>query len=329
MSTTSSTPLPGRSPTRRTFAIARHADIVNVPKWKQKEVASLRNGVRATVYMTNGDRYIGEWKAGMKDGNGTYHYASTGAVYQGEWAGDMRSGYGTYSIPISPNAESTDAAKKSQEPLLPSLPALKKAAGTAPAKKRVSADIALRKVYAGEWRYDLRHGRGTCFYDDGSMYDGMWEGDVREGWGRLQFASDKSIYEGEWHQGLRHGQGVLLLTNGDRYEGTYLNDMKEGPGRFIYRQKRQCYEGEWALDMPKCGTLTDLPPLAGQEGKGPAARHWWPIPKLTLVNPSAVLRTEREAILQDRLRRVVNAEEESSEDDAESETEESPSAAHR
>ncbi|KAJ3166385.1 hypothetical protein HDU88_003253 [Geranomyces variabilis] len=324
MSSTASTPLPGRSggqSTRRTFAIARHADIVNVPKWKQKEIAALRNGVRATVYMTNGDRYIGEWQAGMKDGNGTYHYAATGAVYQGEWRQDMRSGYGTYSIPITPSPRSTTTtdSDKSHGPLLPSLPALKKAVGsittTSPTKStpatsaikiRAAQDAApLRKVYAGEWAGDVRHGRGTCFYDDGSMYDGMWEGDVREGWGRLHFAADKSVYEGEWHDGLRHGQGVLLLANGDRYEGTYLNDLKEGPGRFIYRQKRQCYEGEWALDMPKCGTLRDLPPLAGHEGTGPTARKWWPIPQLTLLDPNDVLASEREAIRQERLRRVV------------------------
>ncbi|KAJ3154153.1 hypothetical protein HDU86_004695 [Geranomyces michiganensis] len=331
MSSTASTPLPGYpggpSSTRRTFAIARHADIVNVPKWKQKETAALRNGVRATVYMTNGDRYIGEWLAGMKDGNGTYHYAATGAVYQGEWRQDMRSGYGTYSIPIPPASTPSTADSKSSGPLLPSLPSLKKAAGgggatnvssitrsqnsaaskpTSAIKARAAQDAApLRKVYAGEWASDVRHGRGTCFYDDGSMYDGMWEGDVREGWGRLQYAADHSVYEGEWHDGLRHGQGVLLLANGDRYEGTYLNDLKEGPGRFIYRQKRQCYEGEWALDMPKCGTLRDLPPLAGHEGTGPTARKWWPIPQLTLLNPNEVLATEREAIREDRLQRVV------------------------
>ncbi|KAJ3023370.1 hypothetical protein HKX48_003481 [Thoreauomyces humboldtii] len=323
--------MPDRGPVRHTLAIARHADIVNTPKWKLKELKALRNGLRATVYMTNGDRYIGEWKEGMKDGNGTYHYAGTGAVYQGEWSQDLRSGYGTYSVPTTtitdphtarsstkPHTSSNSGTPRSA--LLPSLPSLKQHAATPSQGSRRSTNDnqALRKVYAGSWQYDLRHGRGTCFYDDGSVYDGMWENDVRQGWGQLSFASDSSVYEGEWHDGLRHGQGVLLLANGDRYEGTYLNDLKEGPGRFIYRQKRQCYEGEWALDMPKCGTLTDLPPLAGQEGKKIGARNWWPIPKLELENPSDVLAGEREAILRDRLRRVLHGDEEHSDDDAES-----------
>lgn len=211
-------------------------------------------------------------------GNGTYYYGASGAVYQGEWSEDSRSGYGTYSIPVT-QPPIASPSKTPSRPLLPSLPALKPSQQHPP--KRPSTETPLRKVYAGQWLNDLRHGRGTCFYEDGSIYDGMWEGDVREGWGRMTYSSDGSVYEGEWHEGVRHGQGVLVLANGDRYEGTFLNDMKEGPGRFIFRLKRQCYDGEWALDMPKCGTLRDLPPLAGKEGTGPNARKWWPIPEVS------------------------------------------------
>ncbi|KAI8824177.1 uncharacterized protein EV422DRAFT_573260 [Fimicolochytrium jonesii] len=308
MSMSSSSPIP----TRRTLAIKRHADIVNVPKWKEKEMASLRNGPRATFYMNNGDRYIGDWKSGKKDGNGTYFYTVSGAVYQGEWSDDQRSGYGTYSIPVGPSSSTSmntampDQRRSPDLPLLPSLQSLKGKSPPASGKhRRPTPDAQLRKVYAGEWLYDVRHGRGTCFYDDGSAYDGMWEGDVRQGWGRMTYASDKSVYEGEWHQGQRHGQGVLLLANGDRYEGTYFNDLKEGPGKFIYRRKRQAYEGEWALDMPKCGTLRDLPALVGPEGKGPGARAWWPIPPLTLKDSQSVIAMERRAILEERLQRVM------------------------
>jgi hypothetical protein len=87
---------------------------------------------------------------------------------------------------------------------------------------------------------------------------------MKEGWGEMQYA-DGSIYQGEFHLEKRHGQGILLLPNGDRYEGVWFNDQKEGPGKFIYRQKRQIYEGEWSLGMPKCGTLKDLPPIAGKK----------------------------------------------------------------
>jgi hypothetical protein len=58
-----------------------------------------------------------------------------------------------------------------------------------------------------------------------------------------------------------------IIENGDRYEGMWYNDKKEGPGKFVYRQKRQILEGEWADGLPRCGTLKDLPPIAGSISK--------------------------------------------------------------
>ena len=55
-------------------------------------------------------------------------------------------------------------------------------------------------------------------------------------------------------------------ANMDKYEGMWMNDMKEGPGRFFYRTKHQIYEGEWAMDVPKCGTLVDVPLAANHKG---------------------------------------------------------------
>lgn len=43
----------------------------------------------------NGDRYIGEFKAGKRTGRGVYHY-SNGNIYQGQFLEDKRHGYGTY-----------------------------------------------------------------------------------------------------------------------------------------------------------------------------------------------------------------------------------------
>ena len=51
----------------------------------------------------------------------------------------------------------------------------------------------------------------------------------------------------------------MTIVNGNRYEGMWFNDLKEGPGKFIYKEQRRCYQGEWRLDLPKCGTLVDMP----------------------------------------------------------------------
>ena len=47
----------------------------------------------------DGDYYIGDFKDGVKHGNGEYHY-STGTVYNGQWENnDKSNGYGTMTYP--------------------------------------------------------------------------------------------------------------------------------------------------------------------------------------------------------------------------------------
>lgn len=50
------------------MVISRHADIGKVARWKQKDLLARRNGPHSTVYMTNGDWYLGEWNNDMKQG---------------------------------------------------------------------------------------------------------------------------------------------------------------------------------------------------------------------------------------------------------------------
>ncbi|KAI9199341.1 uncharacterized protein BJ171DRAFT_631830 [Polychytrium aggregatum] len=251
------------------LAINRHSHIRNAAKWQLKDALALKNGPHATVYMINGDQYLGEWKGNLKHGNGTYFYRKNGSVYEGEWQNDMRHGYGTFSVPKEPSDDISEPTAQ------------------------------LRKVYAGEWQNDKRHGFGTHYYEDGSHYEGHWENNMKEGWGKM-FYIDGSVYEGEWHEEKRQGQGILLLANGDRYEGMWMDDLKEGPGKYIYKQKRQSYHGEWVKGLPKCGTLIDLPPLPGQRPKK------FPIPHIKLVDPDRILSDEREAILEDRWQRMMD-----------------------
>ena len=72
------------------------------------------------------------------------------------------------------------------------------------------------------------------------------------------YYSDGSVYEGEWYGDKRNGTGLLQLANGDRYEGLWKDDMKNGDGKFLYKDKGQVYVGSWSNDVAKCGTLEDL-----------------------------------------------------------------------
>ena len=133
-------------------------------------------------------------------GNGTYYYHKSGNVYEGQWSLDKRSGYGTLSIRVKQEVQkpTTDANS-----FILDLERQKK-------NKKDATSSPLRKVYAGEWANDKRHGLGTCFYENGDIYHGHWEFDMKEGWGQMQYL-DGSVYEGEFHQEKRHGQGILLL----------------------------------------------------------------------------------------------------------------------
>ncbi|KAJ3240719.1 hypothetical protein HDU81_002910 [Chytriomyces hyalinus] len=289
--------------------IARHAYVTKTPLWQQRDALSRKNGPHATVYMTNGDRYLGEWAGNKKQGNGTYFYNGTGSIYEGEWANDMRDGFGTFATPIMSNgSKSSDSHKDSPSrtsnlvaDIVTSAQDKELANKAKPLHHNARDDaLLLRKVYAGEWRRDKREGKGTYFYEDGSWYDGLWVNDQKEGWGRMNYI-DGAVYDGEWHHEMRHGQGILLSPNGDRYEGMWYGDQKEGPGKFIYKTKRQMYQGEWSGGLPKCGTLVDLPPLPGQMPKK------YPIPEIQLLDASAVLEQQTEELRETRMVRLMEA----------------------
>ena len=44
----------------------------------------------------NGDTYLGFFRAGKKEGLGTYYYHGTSEFYQGSWLNDLKHGHGTY-----------------------------------------------------------------------------------------------------------------------------------------------------------------------------------------------------------------------------------------
>ncbi len=74
-----------------------------------------------------------------------------------------------------------------------------------------------RCQYEGEWKNDLRDGKGYFFYPDGGRYDGYWKDDMRHGKGTIRLATeyvgtyaygDGSKYVGNWALDKRMGKGV-------------------------------------------------------------------------------------------------------------------------
>uniref|UniRef100_A0A673AGK3 MORN repeat-containing protein 3 n=1 Tax=Sphaeramia orbicularis TaxID=375764 RepID=A0A673AGK3_9TELE len=127
--------------------------------------------------------------------------------------------------------------------------------------------------YTGEWKDNLKHGKGTQVWKrTGSIYSGDWKCGKRDGLGSYSillpetkqyekkycgqwkhgqkhgqgkyFYRDSSVYEGDWSEGRRSGWGRMYYANGDFYEGQWLKDQKHGQGMIQYANGNW-YEGSW------------------------------------------------------------------------------------
>ena len=163
------------------------------------------NGKGTMAYST-GHRYTGEFKNGLRDGEGfmtlpggrtlkgrfqynavfegTYTY-SDGSVYNGRWELRERNGNGT----------------------------MKYADG---------------RVYEGEFKSGLRHGRGTMNWPSGRRYEGDFSRGQRSGKGTMRYP-DGRVYSGDFVDGERTGRGVMTFPDGKRLEGVFVNGKYAGP----------------------------------------------------------------------------------------------------
>lgn len=114
---------------------------------------------------------------------------------------------------------------------------------------KVICDKDSNKIYEGEFEGEVREGRGSLYYSSGEIkYLGEWKSDVPDGIGVLFYESGMKFYEGEWQKGSASGQGVLFTEDGRReYEGQFANSKKNGMG-VIYYEDGSTYQGEWKDD---------------------------------------------------------------------------------
>lgn len=98
----------------------------------------------------------------------------------------------------------------------------------------------------------MRNGQGKFFYQEGSFYDGEWNNNKMNGFGKLFYENGSLAYEGEWYMDEFHGFGKVYNDNcivsdemfdykdfnlvGDQwkyYEGNLESDSKEGFGKIV------------------------------------------------------------------------------------------------
>ena len=119
--------------------------------------------------------------------------------------------------------------------------------------------------YVGEWKDDLRHGKGCQFYKSGAKYEGDWAHDLRHGLGILWGYQEKKYrikYSGEWYEGIPNGVGTHYDDEGNMYEGEWFQGQKHGHGKMTYGSiaagpSGDVYDGEWQDNLRHGkGTMT-------------------------------------------------------------------------
>ena len=108
-------------------------------------------------------------------------------------------------------------------------------------------------LYFGEFKNDLRDGKGTFTFPSGNKYVGEWRDDIAHGKGALT-SSDGCSYVGEFNTGLRHGMGIFSAPDGHKYEGQYKEGRQHGQGILTLpdgkKLKREFYKS-LCIDLPR------------------------------------------------------------------------------
>ena len=88
-------------------------------------------------------------------------------------------------------------------------------------------DKIKRKKYEGDFKNNLRDGKGKIYWNDGERYEGDWKNDKWEGKG-IYYWNDGRKYDGDWNNNKKEGKGIFYWNDGDRDMGDYSNDQPIG-----------------------------------------------------------------------------------------------------
>lgn len=101
--------------------------------------------------------------------------------------------------------------------------------------------------YTGAFSDDgLRHGEGSCTFDDGRKYVGQWVKGRMHGDGRMMYpaGSVTKAYKGQFEDNKRSGTGYVQWADGSSYKGQWLKGTQHGRGVYINPEGLE-WKGEW------------------------------------------------------------------------------------
>jgi osmotically-inducible protein OsmY len=163
----------------------------NLPACQGSDASRWSNCVGSDTF-ANGNKYVGEYKDGKRNGQFTVTFAN-GDKYVGEYKDDKRTGQGTYTFANGDKyvGEHKDGKLNGQ--------------GT--------FTFANGNKYVGEHKDGKRNGQFTVTFANGDKYVGEYKDDKRNGQGTFTSANGNK-YVGEYKDDKRNGQGTQYAANG-------------------------------------------------------------------------------------------------------------------
>ena len=199
----------------------------------------LKHNCWGTFSSADGSHYVGEWKDGLYDGQGTLRYPN-GDRYLGAFKNSQPNGRGTL---IYANGDKHVGKFKDGAPELdnPNKLALCPKNNNAHLHNCWGSlgqiGVALGFSYVGEWLNNQPNGQGTGVNGDGNKYVGAWRDGRYHGKGVLTYANGNK-YVGEFKNGLRHGKGAHRFASGDEYVGEWAEGKYHGYGVLTFKDGR-------------------------------------------------------------------------------------------
>lgn len=110
--------------------------------------------------------------------------------------------------------------------------------------------------YVGEYKDDMKHGKGEFTWASGGNYKGDYIDDVKEGFGEMTWA-DGSVYSGTWQGGVQNGIGLMKFASGLKKAGSFKDNVmmeiitEEAVEQYEQQTKKQL-PAEFKLLLTEC-----------------------------------------------------------------------------
>ena len=183
----------------------------------------------------DGSTYDGDWSGGIPNGKGI-QILSNGSTYEGDWVNGKFNGFGTYIEKDKfiqegnwtnnfPNGKSKVTFFDGYSYDGDFIMGVKDGSGT---EILPEGNENMEYEYIGQFKNNLRNGKGKMTYYDGLIYEGDWVNNTWHGQGTIVDKELEITFVGNFVNGEKDGNGIEYYNNGNKLEGYYNNGKKDG-----------------------------------------------------------------------------------------------------